>query len=74
MKSRPLDFLRRMFRVQYRLSVLFEGETTPRHTYGKDGMLLRRMAHSTANAQYWTLYRKGPLWLPEHEVDSSFNG
>lgn len=64
-------FLRRPFRVSYRLSVLYHGETVPRHTYGNDGhLLLRRARTAEGRCHYWTLYKTGPFGLPEREVDS----
>lgn len=66
-----LHILRHPFRVSYRLAVLYHGETTPRQHYGLNGRQLRNMARSTEKiCHYWTLYKSGPLYLPEHEVDS----
>lgn len=65
-----LRLIRRAFRVQYRLSVLYHGDCWYRNTYGSNGRLLRRMARNSNNAKHWTLYKSGPLFLPEREVDS----
>jgi hypothetical protein len=65
-----LNILRRPFRVQYRLSVLYRGETTPRQHYGLNGRMLRNMAKSTEKISiYWTLYKRGPFGLSERVVD-----
>lgn len=70
-----ISFLRRPFRVSYRLTVLYKGDCEPRHTHGIDGRLLRRMARNTENiCEYWTLYKSGPFGLPEHEVDCYMKG
>lgn len=72
--SRILRLIKRAFHVQYRLSVLYHGDNWYRNTYGTDGRLLRRMARNTASADHWTLYKSGPLFLPEREVDSDTKG
>ena len=70
-----ISILRRPFRVQYRLSVLYTRETEPRHTYGLNGNQLRHMARNTEDiCDYWTLYKQGPFWLPEREVDCYMKG
>lgn len=62
---------RNLFRVQYRLTVLYRGDTHPRHSYGTSRRTLRRMAVSTQDISlYWSLYKSVPLFLPEREVDS----
>lgn len=68
-------FIRNAFRVQYRLTVFYTGDSEPRHTYGIDGRLLRRMARNTEQiSDYWTLYKRGPLGLPEREIDCYMKG
>ena len=70
-----ISLLRKPFRVQYRLTVFYTGDSEPRHTYGCDGRLLRRMARNTEQiSDYWTLYKRGPLGLPEREVDCYTKG
>lgn len=65
-----LSRLRRPFRVQYRLAILYRGETVPRQWYAVDGRKLRKMANDAAGmAYYWTLYKTGPFWLSERPVD-----
>ena len=73
--NKIIKYLRVLFRVQYRLSVLYTGEVDVRHTYGMNGRLLRNMAHSTEKiCTYWTLYKKGPFGLSEREVDCYMKG
>lgn len=60
--------IKKLFRVQYRLTVLYSGDTKPRNIYSTDGNLLRRMA-KRMDADYWTLYKRGPFNLPERWVD-----
>ena len=43
----------------------------PRNAYGTNGTLLRRMA-KRMDADYWTLYKTGPFFLPEREVDRGY--
>lgn len=70
-----INLLRRPFRVQYRLSVLYNGDTDVRHTYGTDGKLMRRLARNTEKiCNYWSLYKKGPFGLSEREVDFYMKG
>lgn len=70
-----LSILRRPLRVQYRLTVLYKGDTKARNHYSIDGRTLRRMAHSMEGlCIYWSLYKSGPFGLPEHEVDSYMMG
>ena len=68
-----LRFIKRLFRVQYRLSVYFDGETEPRNTYGTKGRLLVKMAKSM-NACYWSLYKSGPFFLAEREINKGMKG
>ncbi len=70
-----INILRHSFRVSYRLSVLYTGETEMRHTTNRNGKELRRMARNTEDiCDFWTLYKQGPFWLPEREVDCYMKG
>ena len=62
---------KRLFRVQYRLTALYRGDTQPRNAYSTNGTLLRRMA-KRMDADYWTLYKTGPFFLPEREADRGY--
>lgn len=62
--------IRKMLRVQYRLSVLYRGEVNFTDIPMRSGRLSRRMA-KRMNAQYWALYKTGPFCLPERKVDGS---
>ena len=62
--------IRKFFRVQYRLSVLYHGEVNFTDIPMRDGRLARRMAKQM-NARYWALYKTGPFCLPERKVDGS---
>lgn len=62
--------IKRLFFVQYRLTVYYHGEAQPRNIYAANLRLLQSMAHHTA-ARCWTIYKSGPLFLPEREIDSS---
>lgn len=56
-----------LFRVEYRLSVLISGKFFS--TYGTDRKLLKNIGNNTEGLTSWTLYKKGPLCLPEREID-----
>lgn len=60
--------IKSLFRASYRLSVIYTGETNPRHIHGLNGRLLRNMGKNSA-ALYWTLYKVGPFGLPERPVE-----
>lgn len=64
-----IHFIKAMARVEYRLSILYIGDTKPRQVYSRYGRKLRYKAKHTAGIHYWSLYKKGPLGLSEREVD-----
>lgn len=70
MKSIKSAF-RKLFRVSYRLTVIVGGIS--RNTYSTDGKLLRKMADNMCDVEYWTIYKQGPLLLPEREIESGTN-
>lgn len=57
------------FSVQYRLTMIMREQSKPKHIYGTDRRKLKRMATSRDNVCYLTLYKRGPLGLPERPVD-----
>ena len=61
--------IRKLFKAQYRLSVLYHGEGTYRHIYGTKKKQLKQMAKHLVNVDNWTLYKSGPLFLPERPID-----
>ena len=65
--KRIISIIKRPFRVHYRLSVIIGGKTT--NTFGLDRRILANRARNTPEAEYWTLYKRGPLWLHERPVD-----
>lgn len=62
--------IKRLLRVQYRLSVMYRGETKVTNIYGLKFKLLRNMAKSM-DVTYWSIYKTGPLGIGERKVDSS---
>ena len=60
-------WVRRWFRVEYRLAVFSGNDPKPENIYGRDRRLLLNMAKATG-AAYWTLYKTGPLGIEEHTV------
>ena len=66
-----ISILRRPFGVQYRLTVYYKGDSRPRNCYAAEGRIIRNMARASVHdVEYWTLYKTGPLGLPEREIDS----
>ena len=61
-----------MFMTQYRLTIIINGKTF--NTCGLDRKILTAMGRSTEDAQYWTLYKKGPLWFGERAMMTSDHG
>ena len=72
-----LRLIRRAFRVQYRLSVLYHGDCWYRNTYGSNHRLLRRMVSSFVYGTEWVLYKKtlfGNEWrMVDYGVVTKFN-
>lgn len=70
-----INILRHPFRVNYRLTVLYEGDTKFRNTYSSNVRLLRNMARNTEEiSHFWSIYKSGPFGLPEREIDSYKKG
>lgn len=70
-----ISIIRKPFRVRYRLAVLYTGESDVRNIAGINRRLLLHMAHKAENlCEYWTLYKTGPFFLPEREVDCYMKG
>ena len=63
-------FFNNLFRVSYRLSVLYKGKPWYLFYYGSSIRKLRRLARHAPNVVNWSIYKTGPLFLPEREVDS----
>ncbi len=59
------------FIVNYRLTSFEQGRYVNR--YSDNGKILRTIAKNLQHADYWTLYKKGPFWLSEREIDSGSN-
>jgi len=62
-----ISAIKRLFRVDYRLTIISAGQTT--NTYGTDRKLLTSMAKNHLTMEYWTLYKRGPLFLAERYID-----
>lgn len=57
----------KLFIVNYRLTSFENGRYVNR--YSDNGKLLFAMAKNLKNAEYWTLYKKGPFGIAEREID-----
>ncbi len=62
-----LSIIKRQFRVEYRLTIVIKGRII--NTYGTNRRLLTNMGKNTLGADYWSLYKSGPLGLSEREID-----
>lgn len=54
---------------QYRLTVYYHGTALPENTYAPSERLLRKKISTLHGTACWMLYRRGPLGLPEREID-----
>lgn len=62
-----ISAIKRLFAVNYRLTVVVEGRC--RNTYSQNGKMLRKMALKMVYVECWSLYKSGPFFLPEREVE-----
>ena len=69
MKTHLPRRLRSALAVRYRVAVIVRGRCF--NASGTDRRKLISLAQRTEDMSFWTLYKTGPLWLPEREVDSS---
>lgn len=60
------SIIKRLFRVEYRLTIVISGKVI--NTYGINRRLLANMGKNTLGAEYWSLYKSGPLGLSEREI------
>lgn len=60
------SIIKRLFRVEYRLTIVISGKVIS--TYGTNRRLLANMGKNTLGAEYWSLYKSGPLGLSEREI------
>lgn len=59
--------IRRMLRVEYRLTTISHGKAVS--VYCTDRKTLKGTLARMTDIEYWTIYKRGPLWLPERTVD-----
>ena len=64
-----VKFIKRIRHVEYRVAIIVRGHTI--YAYGTDRRMLVTLAKRTEDMSFWTLYKKGPIGLPEREVDFS---
>ena len=67
-----LRYIKRLFRVQYRLTTIIHGKTV--NTYLTSGRLAKRMLHAKQDAEYWSIYKSGPFFLAEREINKGMKG
>jgi len=68
--ERIIYAIERFFSTTYRLSVKYRGDGFVRHFEDESRRFLLGMAMDSQNAEYWTLYKRGPFFLHEREVKS----
>lgn len=68
--KKMIERIRRLFTVEYRLSVIFQDSVEWAQYKGKRRSLLN-IASQLHPVVYWSLYKKGPFNLLEREVDCS---
>lgn len=61
-------FIRKMFSTDYRMAVEAKGKII--NIYGFNTKQMKGIANRTPNLSRWALYKTGPLFLPEREIDS----
>lgn len=64
-----ITFLRSIAEVEYRLTVYRRGMAQNITYVEKSYRLMRKAIRGLAPDDYWTLYKAGPLCLPEREID-----
>ena len=64
---KAIGFIKRMFLTQYRLTTIDRGKAVSRYCYGRKRM--RKMLNANQDAEYWTVYKRGPFGLTERAVD-----
>lgn len=64
----PIQFVPR---TEYRLTVHAIGEQQPTHTFSYRLMPLVEQARRLPESATWTIYKRGPLFLPERPIRSS---
>ena len=59
--------IKRMIYAEYRLTTISHGKSV--NVYCTDRKILKDTLAKMPDIEYWTLYKTGPLWLPERTVD-----
>lgn len=63
-----MNIIRRIFNTQYRLTTIRNGKLV--HTYCFNKRVLKRMVARFDDAEYWTIYKRGPFGIPERPICS----
>lgn len=58
--------IKKLFRSEYRLTTYTKGIAC--NYYAASKQMVLKIAHSDRSIDYWTLYKKGPLGIPEHFI------
>ena len=59
--------LKRLFYVEYRLTVVAGGKYE--HIHGRDKKLVMARLADIPNASHWTLYKRGAFGVKEREIE-----
>ncbi len=71
MSQQIKHLIKKLIRCEYRLTVCYKG--LPCNYYASSKTMLLKIAHSNRSSDYWTLYKKGPLGLPERFIKGGDN-
>lgn len=61
-------FIQKMLSTNYRMAV--EAKERIINIYGSNTKQMKGIANRTPDLSRWALYKTGPLFLPEREIDS----
>lgn len=69
-----LKQIRVLLRTQYRLTAYLPGSGKPENTYSASRASMLRKASTLPVGTMWTLYKTGPICMPEREIMHSTAG
>ena len=65
--KRILNKIKSLFSVEYRLTAVVIGKYE--HVHGRDKRLVLARLNDIPNVSHWTLYKRGPFFINEHEIE-----
>ena len=67
-----LRYIKRLFRVQYRLTTIERGKA--KNCYCNNKRIMKNMLRTLSDVEYWTVYKTGPFFLAEREINKGMKG